>query len=285
VTQDRWKAGFTTELDVAQAQTQLETTRSQLPLLETMVRQASFQLAVLLGEQPETFNEDFSDGVDILASGRPGGPPPIPIGLPAELLRRRPDIRRAERQLAATTARIGVATADLFPRFSLTGTFGTATTEFRHFLDQRSFTWGIGPSIQWPIFEGGRIHANIRAEQAREEQALATYGQTVLTSLQEVESSLVAYDQERRRLETLIAAVRSGQRATQLSNDLYTRGLGPFLNVLDAQRALYVTQDAMVLSETAVLTDLIALYKALGGGWESTNLTTQPVESETASSN
>src|SRR5262249_54246105 len=158
---------------------------------------------------------------------------------------------------AAATARIGVATADLFPKVSLTGSFGTQSADMRRFLNELSLFWSVGPSVQWPIFDGGRIRANIRAEKAREQQALVTYGQTVLVAFQDVETALVAYSQEGHRLETLAAAAAASRRALELSNDLYTRGLGPFLNVLDSERTLYATEDQLVQSEISVMTNLI----------------------------
>jgi outer membrane protein, multidrug efflux system len=269
VTEERFRAGLlASALDVAQARAQVESTRSQVPTFESSIRQNIYQLAVLLGESPAALVDELSESEPI-----PATPPEIPVGLPSELLRRRPDVRQAERQLAATTARIGAATADLFPRFALNAGLGTATRDLRHFLDQRSFLWSVGPSVSWPIFEGGRTIANIRAENARQEQALGTYARTVLVALQDVENALVAYNTERVRYDTLGRAVDADQQAVQLSNELYGggRGLIPFLNVLDAERSLYAAQDQQVQSETTVVTNLISLYKALGGGWEDLN--------------
>jgi multidrug efflux system outer membrane protein len=263
LTQQRFQAGFTNELDVAQAQAQLATTQSQVPLLETSLRQAMYQLSVLLALPPAGLVAELEQAAPL-----PVTPPEVPVGLPADVLRRRPDIRVAERQLAAATANIGVATADLFPKFSLTGSFGTQTRDMRHFLDSRSLFWSVGPAVSWPIFQGGAIRANIRVQNARQEQALATYEKAVLTALQDVENALVAYGNEKVRHAVLAEAVRASQTATDLSNELYGRGLTAFLNVLESQRTLYATQDQLVQSETTTITNLIALYKALGGGWE-----------------
>ncbi len=269
LTTSRYEAGFTNELDVAQARAQLEITRSLVPVFESAIRQSIYQLSVLLGQPPAGLLAELAPVEPI-----PEAPVDVPTGLPSELLRRRPDIRQAERLVAATTARIGVATADLFPRVSLTGSFGTQSSDMRHFMDNKSMFWSVGPGVQWPIFDGGRIQANIRAEVAREQQALGQYQSIVLAAFQDVENALVAYGQERIRRKTLAAAVQASQLATELSNDLYTRGLGPFLNVLESQRTLFAAQDQMVQSETAVTTNLIALYKALGGGWDATDGTT-----------
>jgi NodT family efflux transporter outer membrane factor (OMF) lipoprotein len=263
LTRVRFQAGFTNELDVTQAQAQLATTQSQVPLLQTAIRQAIYQLSVLVGQPPGALVAELEQAAPI-----PSTPPDVPIGLPSDLLRRRPDIRVAERQLASATAQIGVATADLFPKFSLTGSFGTQTSNFRHFLDAKSLFWSIGPAVSWPIGDAGRIRANIAVQNARQEEALDTYEKTVLTAFQDVESALIAYENEKARHQALIGAVASNQKSTDLSNELYSRGLTAFLNVLVSQQALYVSQDQLVQSETAALTDLIALYKALGGGWE-----------------
>lgn len=263
VTTERKVAGFASDLEVAQAQTQLATTQSQVPLLETEIRQLIYQLSVLLAQPPAALLEELEKEAPI-----PANPPTVPIGLPSDLLRRRPDIRSAERQIAAATARIGVATADLFPKFTLTGSFGPQSRDINHLLDRSSLAWSVGPGVSWPVFDGWRIRSNIAVQDARQLQAVATYEKIVLTAFQEVESALVAYTKEQVRYRSLAAAVEASKRAAGLSNDLYTAGKTNFLNVLDSQRALYAAQDQFVQSETAVITNLIALYKALGGGWQ-----------------
>jgi len=185
------------------------------------------------------------------------------------LLRRRPDVRVAERELAAATARIGVATADLFPKFSLTGTVGLQSTGTSDWFTSGSRFWLAGPTIQWQIFDAGRIRANIHLQDARQEQALATYEKTVLTSFEEVENALVAYAKEQVRRRSLADAVSTSQDALHLSRQLYTNGLASFLNVLDAERTLHQAEVELVQSERTVSLNLVALYKALGGGWES----------------
>ena len=201
-------------------------------------------------------------------------PAPIPsaeldgsLGLPSELLRRRPDIRQAERELAAQTARLGVAIADLYPRFLLTGLVGLQSLDLPDLLTWSSRTWTIGPSVSWPVFDTGRIRANIRAQDARQEQALARYEQTILTSWEEVENALLAYIKERVRHRWLSAAVQASREATELASERYRSGLENFLNVVVAQRSLYDSQDARAQSEIAIASNLVALYKALGGGW------------------
>ncbi|HKD40531.1 MAG TPA: TolC family protein [Myxococcaceae bacterium] len=193
-----------------------------------------------------------------------GAPERMVLGSAADLSQ--PD----ERELAAARARVGVATADLFPRFSLTGTLGVAATETdagKVFTGASRFS-SIGPQMVWPIFAGGRIRANIRVQEAGQEAALARYEQTVLGALEETENALVAYGEEHARQQRLVEAVDASQVALTLSRELYVRGLVDFLTVLDNQRSLYTAQDQRVQSEQTLIVSLIAIYKALGGGWE-----------------
>jgi outer membrane protein TolC len=200
----------------------------------------------------------------------------VPVGLPAELLRRRPDIRRAERAVAAATARVGVATADLYPRFALTGAFALESDRAGNLFQWDSRSWSAGPiSVRWPIFDAGRIRSNIKAEEARQDQSIIIYERTVLQAYEDVAGALVAYARVRERRDSLANAVKADQRAVDLANDLWKRGLTDFLNVLDTQRALFVLQDQLASSQTDVTTSLIALYKALGGGWDETEVSSR----------
>lgn len=278
LTEQRFGAGFAAGLDVAQARSQLASTTSQVPALMDAIRRSIYQLSVLLGQTPDALVAELEQAAPI-----PANPPDVPIGLPSDLLRRRPDIRFAERQLAAATARIGEATADLFPRFSLNGSFGLASRNINNLVKRDSILWSVGPAVSWPVFQGGRILANIEIQNAVQEQAFATYQQTVLTAFQEVETALSAYQNEQVRRQSLAQAVEASETSAKLSKDLYAQGLAEFLNVIDSQRALYATQDALVQSDTAVITDLIALYKALGGGWDAPDFpATQPAETALA---
>ena len=263
LTRARFNAGLVGELDVARAQALVATTSSQVPALEALVRQSIHRLGVLLGSEPSALASELG----------PEGPIPIgvgaiPVGLPSELLRRRADIRRAERQLAAQTARIGVATADLFPRFTLTGSLGWQSERFKDLGSDNSLFWNIGPGFRWNIFDAGKIRSNIRVQDARQEQALVQYQQAVLTSLEDVENALVNYDREQSRRVALAAAVDSNRRAVELANQLYSRGLVDFLNVQESQRSLLAAEDQLAQSDTAVSSNLVAVYKALGGGWD-----------------
>ena len=263
LTRARYKGGLASDLDVARAEAQVETTASQIPTLETSYKEAVHRLGVLLGAAPGTLTDELAPSRPIpVASAQ------IPEGLPSDVLRQRPDVRRAERQLASATAQIGVATADLYPKFSLVGSAGLESIKASDFFTGGSKLWSIGPSITWPIFQGGQIVATIEVRDAQAEQALITYRQSILTALEDVENTIVAYTRERVRRETLLAAVASNQRAVDLATSLYTRGLSDFLSVLDAQRNLLQAENDLAASETAVSTDLVALHKALGGGWD-----------------
>lgn len=266
LTQSRFNAGLSSDLDVARAEAQVETTAAQLPSLETQLRQYLHRLGVLLGQDPSSLANELREVRPI-----PGAAVEIPVGLPSELLRRRPDVRRAERQLAAATARIGQAIAEYFPKFSLVGALGWQSTDTNNLFSKSSLFWNIGPSVRWNFFAGGRIRSNIQVQNALQEQAAANYERAVLTSLEDVENALTGFDREQTRRKRLANAVRSNERAVGLSQQLYERGLGDFLDVLTAQRALFESQDALARSESQVSANLVALYKALGGGWESAN--------------
>jgi NodT family efflux transporter outer membrane factor (OMF) lipoprotein len=244
---------------VANAEAQVATTASEIPLLEASARQLIYAISVLLGENPAALVQELSP-VSVI----PAAPPSVPLGVPSDLLLRRPDIRLVEAQVHAATARIGVATSDLFPRFTISGTVGLQASDpsswFRF--------WALGPSVTWRVFDSGRIRSNIEQQEALQEQSLLTYQQTVLSALQEVENVLIASAKEEERRNALVQAVASNRKAVQLATQLYIEGLTDFLNVLQAQRALYASEDALVQSNRTLSTNLIALYKALGGGWE-----------------
>ncbi|MBI3247300.1 MAG: efflux transporter outer membrane subunit [Deltaproteobacteria bacterium] len=259
----RFQAGVTSALDAAEAQSLLASTRAQVPPLERGAQQTIHRLGILLGQPPGTLLAELSPQASIPQATLAGT-----IGLPSDLLRRRPDIRRAERELAAATARIGVAAADLFPRFSLTGALGLQSLDVTDLAEWPSRFWTAGGAIRWPIFDAGRIRANIRVQDARQEQALARYERTILQSFEEVENALVGYAREQERRQLLIAAVQADREALELASERYTGGLTDFLNVILAQRALYGSQDALAQNETSVIVQLLTLYKALGGGWE-----------------
>ncbi|MBU4276136.1 MAG: efflux transporter outer membrane subunit [Proteobacteria bacterium] len=271
LTRQRQEVGFVSGLDTANAEAQASTTAARIPPLEAAARQTIHNLGVLLGQEPAALLPQLTPSEPI-----PASPPTVPTGLPSDLLTRRPDIRQAEAKLHAATARVGVATADLFPRFLLTGAAGYQSSSFSTWFDGAGNFWSIGPSISWPIFASGKIRANIELKDAQAEEALLVYRQTVLNSLREVEDALVASTQEQSHRRELTAAVAANQKALKLSTLLYTEGQVEFLNVLQAQGALYVTEDALVSSNGAVGTNLVSLYKALGGGWQAEPKTGKP---------
>jgi len=259
----RLTAGFSSALDAANADAQVATTASTIPPLKTSLQQAIHALGVLLGRPPADLVDELSPPGAI-----PPMPPAVPVGLPSDLLRRRPDIRAAEAQLHAATAQIGVAVADFFPQFSLTGTANYQSNVLRSLFAADNLSWSAGPGVTWPIFQGGSILANVRVQQALRDQAGVTYRKTVLTALEEVEDALVALDNEEDHRKALAEAVVQNRRALDLSTSLYTQGQADFLTVLVAEGSLYSSQTALAQSRQAAAADIIALYKALGGGWD-----------------
>jgi NodT family efflux transporter outer membrane factor (OMF) lipoprotein len=263
IVQNRFTNGLTSDLDAQQASTVLATTRAVVPALETALAASIHRLGVLLGQTPASLETELSVVAPI-----PAVPPTVPVGLPSELLLRRPDVALAERQLAAATANIGIAKADLFPKFYLTGVAGYQGVSADDWFTSGSRFWSAGPSVQWRIFDAGRIRANIQVQTARQEQALANYENTALSAFEDVENALTAYAKEQIRRQQLEAAVKSSEESLHLANQLYANGLANFINVLDAERSLYQAQDALVQSDRTISANLIALYKSLGGGWE-----------------
>jgi NodT family efflux transporter outer membrane factor (OMF) lipoprotein len=258
----RFDHGLTTKLDVEQAATVLAQTQAQVPALENGLAVSIHRLGVLLGQDPGSLQKELSAAGPI-----PTTPPVVPVGLPSDLLLRRPDIRIAERQLAAANARIGVATADLFPKFSLTGNAGLESVSASDWFTAGSRYWSVGPTVQWRIFDAGRIRSNIRVQNARQEEALANYENTVLRGFEDVENALVGYAKEKARNISLREAVATSQSTLDLARQQYADGIATFINVLDAERSLYQAQDDLVQSDQRVTQNLIAVYKALGGGW------------------
>jgi multidrug efflux system outer membrane protein len=266
LTHQRFQGGFVSALDVANADAQVASTASQIPLLESSARQAIYNLSVLLGLEPSALLNELSP-----ASIIPATPPSVPVGVPSDLLRRRPDIRKAEAQIHAATARIGVATADLFPKLSLSASMGFQSSQSNAWMNWVNHLWSLGPSVSWQVFDAGKIGANIELQKILREQSFITYQQAVLTALQDVENALIASAKEQEHRSKLIEAVAANRKAVDLAMQLYTQGQTDFLNVLEAQRALYASEDSLVQSTGTVSTDLVALYKALGGGWDSTS--------------
>jgi NodT family efflux transporter outer membrane factor (OMF) lipoprotein len=260
----RWRrqAGLVTQRDEDLAMASFQQTRALIPALEASIDKAINRIAVLLGENPGALNREFEGdaSLPVVSSG-------VAIGIPADLLRRRPDIRGAERRLAAATANIGVSTAALYPSLPLTGSLGLEALSTGNLFTAGARAWALTVAPVLTLFDGGRNRANVMAAEARQEQALAAYEKALLGALADVEDSMSAYAGELRRLEALSKAEEASRSAMKAAEDQYKAGLVDFLAVLEAQRTLLSIQDQRALSEAAVLTDLVRLYKSLGGGW------------------
>lgn len=262
LTQVRFKNGLATGLDVAQAEQVLASSEAELPPLYNGLNQSINAVALLLAKPPGAVEERLSKAKPI-----PLIPAQVAVGVPLDILRQRPDVRSAERQLAAATARIGQATADLYPSFSLTGSLGLASMETSDFFNTGSRFYSFGPSFNWNLFAGGAIRAQIKVQDALTEQALLTYEQTVLIALNEVDNAATGFFQQRRRVTALKQSVKAARRTLELSLKLYKEGLKDFQSVLDAQRSLFDADNNLAQASGELVTNLVQLYKALGGGW------------------
>jgi multidrug efflux system outer membrane protein len=263
ITQGRLEAGGGTDLDVARARAELNDTLAALPLVESAIVHAIHRLGVLTGQQPTALTGELETPVPM-----PHLPELVAIGNPEQLLRRRPDIRAAERNLAASTAGIGVAVANLFPRVTFIGDIGLQATSFTALGGPASDTRSFGPSITWAALDIGHVRSRITAAGAEAAAALAQYEKTVLTSLEETENALVDFGKIRSRRDFLVESVKASQAASDLSQARYNDGAADFLTVLDAERVLLQSQDQLAQADTQTATALVAVYKVLGGGWE-----------------
>ncbi len=265
LTQQRASGGVTTDLDVANAAAQVETVASQMPTLRAQEAQIINAIAFLIGQPPHSMVAELSVPHPI-----PPVPPTIPVGLPSELARRRPDIRQAEAQLHTATADVGVAVADFYPRVTLSGSVGMQAIAARYLGSwYDAGTYAFGPSISLPIFEGGRLNRMLELRTQQQKEAAVTYQRTVLNALHEVDNSLTAYQAEQQRRNRLEQAVVQNRRAVKLAQDRYVQGVADFLSVLTAEQNLLAAEQMLTDSVTNVSTDLVQIYKALGGGWES----------------
>jgi len=258
------ESGLVDELVVQQARYNYEITRSQLPDLRTGLEEALNRIAVLLGEQPGSVHE-------ALKKQEPIPTPSLKtvIGVPADVLRQRPDVRRAERELAAQTARIGVAVADLYPKLSLSGSIGLETVSAGNLFSFGNGNSNAGLQITWPIFNAGVVSRNIEIQSALQEQALIQYKTTVLNALEEVENSLTTYAEEQQKEHSLREAIQAAREVLEMTRQKYEIGLEDFSKVLDAQRSLLSCQDQLTQSDGTKASNVVRLYKAMGGGWTS----------------
>ncbi len=258
----RFEAGLVTELDVEQARYNLEQTRAQIPTLQTAIHQAQNGLAVLLGDMPGALDDRLGPPASI-----PVAPASVAVGVPADMLRRRPDVRRAERQLAAQTAQVGVATAARYPSFSLAGAIGLESLSSANLFTAGARTSAMGANAIMTLFDAGRLRENVKIQSALQEQAFLAYESAVRTAVEDAENALVAFAKEQTRRSSLQTASAAAGRAAALARQRYESGLLDFQTVLDAQRSLLSLQDQLASSDGAVASNLVRLYKALGGGW------------------
>ena len=265
LTQSRADSGLTPFLDVVSARSQLTSIQAGLPQLRQQEAQLINAIGLLLGETPGVLRAELMTPKPI-----PPVPPRVPVGLPSELARRRPDIREAEAQLHAATADIGVAVANFYPTVTLSGSVGIQALQPKNLFNSLAGQYAFGPSLTVPIFEGGRLKSTLELRQQQQQAAALNYQKIVLQALNEVDDALTAFALEQQRHDSLVASTRDSQTALNLASQLYARGLGDYLQVLDAQRTLLSVQARATDSNTALSTDLVALYKALGGGWETT---------------
>jgi|HubBroStandDraft_1064217.scaffolds.fasta_scaffold00034_61 NodT family efflux transporter outer membrane factor (OMF) lipoprotein len=259
----RYERGITNELDVALATRELAALEAEIAPVDAEVNAAQYTLAVLVGEYPENMVKELSKP-DLI----PSMPAPAPPGVPLDLLKRRPDILEAERELAAATARIGVATADLFPQVTLVGAIGSQGQGWGTTPSVSKHIWSFGPGAEWPLLDFGAIDARVDIADLEARASLVNYRKTILNAVQQVDASLDAYEAQEVRMEKLSAAMIAGQRAVDLANERYNRGLTDFLNVVDAERQFYDLQEQYAEAQVAQGEQFVQLYKSLGGGWQ-----------------
>jgi len=264
ITQWRYQAGLTTELDVENASKNLEQTRAQVPSLQSSLEQAKNRIAVLLGSAPGAVDSELEEYKPV-----PVAPKEIAVGIPADLLRRRPDLRKAERDLAAQTANIGVAEAERYPKISLSGNIGLSALTLGKLFNADSLSTGASSGISWPVFNAGKVMKNIEIQYATQEQKLIVYKAALLTALEDVENAMTAYSHDLVRRESLKKASKSAEQAAEVSRAQYSSGLIDFQSVLEAESTQLSLQDSLAQSDARIISDLISLYKALGGGWSS----------------
>jgi len=266
LTQSRAAGGLTTELDVANARAQAANVAAQLPQLEQQEDAMINQISLLLAERPGALRAELIDMKPV-----PPVPPTVPVGLPSELLRRRPDIAQAEAQLHVATADIGVAVADFYPRITLSGSLSLQALQPQNLGTWAARQYAFGPSISLPIFEGGRLRGTLELRRAQQQEAALNYQKTVLQAWHEVANALDAYDTEQRRRAQLEVSTAAARQAESLARQRYTQGIADFLQVLDAQRTLLGAEQALADSTTTISGNLVSIYKALGGGWDATD--------------
>ncbi len=262
LTTERARGGLATDLDVANARAQLEATAANIPQLEQQEAQSINAIGLLLGMPPAALQSELSPRKPV-----PPVPPRVPVGVPSELARRRPDIRQAEAQLHAATADIGMAKADFYPRLTLSGSVALQALQIRN-LGFPASTYSFGPSLTIPIFEGGRLRRTVELREGQQQEAAINYQRTVLQAFTDVDNALIAYAAEQRRRNRLAEQVLQSRRALNLAQSRFRQGVSDFLEVLTAQRTVLAAEQQLSDSTATVSANLVSLYKALGGGWE-----------------
>ncbi|MBO0345612.1 efflux transporter outer membrane subunit [Roseibium limicola] len=262
LTRNRFQAGSSSGVDVANAEGQASSTLANIPTLKTALAASVHRLGVLTGQEPTALTSQLA------ASKRIPRPRlPLPAGVPANVLLARPDVRLAERQLAQSTAAIGQAEAARYPSVSLTGAIATSATDLGDIGKNSSISWSFGPSLSVPLFNAGKLAAAVELAEAQRDQSFLAYRASVLGALEDVENALVGFTQERRRLAALSKSADSYREASKLSQSLYKTGAVSFLDVLDTDRSTYSAEDTLIQSQVLLTTYYISLHKALGGGW------------------
>ncbi|HQU02315.1 MAG TPA: efflux transporter outer membrane subunit, partial [Acetobacteraceae bacterium] len=263
LTNERQQAGLATSLDVANARSQQAAIAAQVPSLIAQRDNQIGQIGLLLGVTPQSLPAELVDYTPV-----PLTPATVPIGLPADLLRRRPDIRQAEAQLHAATAQVGVAVASFFPDISLSGSVSLQALQLSNLNSLNAVTYAIGPALSLPIFQGGELSGQLTLRKAQQKEAAINYAKTVLQAFYQADIALVSYNQEHARLEQLKIDAQQSQIAFGLAQDQYRQGLADYLQVLSAEQNLLNAQQSEAQSIETVSTDLVQLYQSLGGGWE-----------------
>jgi len=277
LTEARFAAGLSSRLDVAQAEGVLAMSESNVPPLRINLAREINTLGVLLGQNPQALHEELAEPQPL-----PVPPLKVAIGIPGDLLRQRPDIRAAERRLAAETARVGIATADLYPQFGINASLGVQASGGDSLFDAASRSLALGPSMRWNVFDGGRVRSQIAVADARVEQAVLLYEQAVLSAIEEVETSMTIFTEQRVRVDAVERAAAASREALELSTSLYKDGLIGFQDVLDSQRSVFAQESDVAASRGQAAQALVLLYRTLGGGWNPADVDKQAVDTQPA---
>lgn len=273
LTESRFSDGLASGLDVAQAKELLASSEAQVPTLRIRLSQEINTIALLIGTHPQELHQDLRTPQTI-----PVPPATVGVGFPADRLRQRPDIRAAERRLAAQTANFGIAKADLYPSFSIGGSFGVSALDGESLFSAASRSFALGPSVRWNIFDGGKLRAQIDVEDAKLEQSILIYERTVLRAIEETESAMTAFIEQRIRVDAIERAADAARETLRIATTLYREGIIGFEELLDAQRRVLSVESQVSEARGLASQNLVSLYKALGGGWDPSETVSDPEE-------